>query len=42
MAVWGGEGGFAMDEGTSVMAGARFSRNQELVDWLQAELSASH
>ena len=37
-----GEGGFAMDEGTSVMAGARFSRNQELVDWLQAELSASH
>ena len=37
-----GEGGFAMDEGTSVMAGARFSGNQELYDWLRAELSASH
>ena len=53
-----GEGGFAMDKvvmGTglsAVMAGARFSGNQELVDWLQAngsdlfssseELSASH
>ena len=53
-----GEGGFAMDKvvmGTglsAVMAGARFSGNQELVDWLQAngsdlfssseELSAPH